>query len=149
MINWSYLAGFFDGEGSITHNGKGFRITIPQTNLEVIKKIQQFTKYGNVLSISKRKSHWKDSWIYYIARQKDILFFLKRIFPHLVVKKSYTKQVIKTLNIVVARQERHASAIKNRKINARGLRKRGLSYRAIGKRLNIDWGYARRIILNK
>ena len=58
-MNWSYIAGFFDGEGSVAHNGKGFRITIAQTDLEILNLIKDFTGVGHVIEVTKRKKHWK------------------------------------------------------------------------------------------
>lgn len=85
-MNWQYIAGFFDGEGTITHNGKGFRITIPQTNELVLQKIRLFAGYGNIIYNPKRKSYWSDGWTYYIAKQSEVYKFLMKIKPFLVVK---------------------------------------------------------------
>ncbi len=48
-MTWNYVVGFFDGEGSITKNGSGFRITIVQTNKEVLEEIKKFIQLGGVL----------------------------------------------------------------------------------------------------
>jgi DNA-binding transcriptional regulator WhiA len=147
MITWNYIAGFFDGEGSITDNGKGYRITIPQTNFIVLQQILHFTKVGQIIKVTKRKSHWKDSWVYYIASQSDIQSFLKYISPHLVIKRAESQRVLQKLNYIVTKQKAHSRLIAQRIKSAKSLRKMGMSYREIGKELNIDWGFARRIIL--
>jgi len=146
-MDWSYIAGFFDGEGSITKIGNGFRITIPQANLSVLKKIKKFVRKGYIIKVTKRKKHWKDSWVYYMAKQKDINNFLKKIFPFLVVKRNLASKVLDKLVKILENME-----AKNKKrvlvINkSKKLRKKGLTYRQIGKQLGIDFGYARRIIL--
>ena len=86
-INWSYVAGFIDGEGSIVQYGAtDYRIAVPQTNEEVLRRIQEFSGVGNICQVKRRKTHWKESWIYCVARQENVLFFLKSIYPYLIVK---------------------------------------------------------------
>ena len=149
-VNWSYIAGFIDGEGSITKHGEtDYRITVSQTNEEVLKMIQVFTKSGNICQVTKRKEHWKESWVYVVARQKDVLVFLKKIYPYSIVKKNLIRNLIPVITKVVLKQrERKANLQKNIK-RSKLLRKKGLSYRAIGKKLGIDHGYVRRLILFK
>jgi intein-encoded DNA endonuclease-like protein len=145
-MTWEYIAGFFDGEGSIVYNGSGFRITIAQTNLAVLDNIKRFAKVGQVIKVTKRQSHWKDSWVYYISKQEDILFFVRHIQNFSIVKKQ-------KINIVLPRLINAVSNNKDRILkrqlltkSAKALRKKGLSYREIGKRLDIDFGHARRLI---
>lgn len=149
MTSWAYIGGFFDGEGSLTKHVNGFRVTIPQTNLHVLQTILLFSRVGQIAKVTKRKSHWKDSWIYYIANQHDVRTFLRRITPHLVLKHNIVKQSLKKLDTIVAHQRKNRMLARYRKRQAKRLRQEGLSYREIGKKLNIDWGYARRIILGR
>lgn len=145
-MTWEYIAGFFDGEGSIVYNGSGFRITIAQTNFTVLDSIRRFSKMGQVIKVAKRQSHWKDSWVYYISKQEDILFFIRHIQNFSIVKKQ-------KINIILPRLISAVSNNKDRVLkrqlltkSAKALRKEGLSYREIGKRLDIDFGHARRLI---
>lgn len=148
MMTWEYIAGFFDGEGSITSHGKNYRITIPQTNLEVLKAIKNFCGYGTVFEIKKRKSHWKDAWVFYIARQDDVQSFLERLRPLLVVKKASTERALEVLK-VDNRTRKLKTAIQNRKKQqAIALRKHGMTYRKIGEFVNLDWSYIRRVAIS-
>ncbi len=147
-MNWSYIAGFFDGEGSLTHNGIGFRITIPQTNEEVLNEIRDFTKIGNVIKLHKRKSHWKDAWLYYISSKKDVCIFLKKIVPYLEIKKISAQNAIPNLEKQLVEMKNKKMLYEKRKRRAKRLRLKGLDYRTIGKALGIDWGYARRLALD-
>ncbi|MDP3004156.1 MAG: LAGLIDADG family homing endonuclease [Candidatus Azambacteria bacterium] len=147
-MNWRYIAGFFDGEGTIAHNGKGFRITIPQTNELVLQKIKLFVGSGNIIYIPKRKSHWSDSWVYYLARQSEVYKFLLRINPFLIVKNNAVKRVIPKLKIILDQQKSKRKTYFYRKQKGKKLRQKGLAYREIGRQLGIDWGYARRLILD-
>jgi len=146
-MTWEYIAGFFDGEGFIGHNGKGYRVTITQTNQEVLDNIARFSGIGYVVKITKRKAHWKDSWIYYIACQKDVYFFIKHIVRFLTVKKNITEKVIRVLNIYLGNKRRHELHIEKMKDVAKEMRKKGHTYREIGKRVGLDWSYVRRILI--
>lgn len=147
-MNWGYVAGFFDGEGSLTHNGSGFRVTIPQTHLIVLKAIKNFSGVGNVFALTKRKAHWKDAWAYNISRQEDIQFFLTKIQPFLIVKFQKVSRVLPRITIIVAEQKRRSRHAHKLKYAVRKLRKAGLVWREIGRRLGIDFGYARRLYLS-
>ena len=147
-MNWPYIAGFFDGEGSLTHNGRGFRISIPQTNEEVLLSIKKFIGYGNIIYIAKRKSHWSDGWSYYIARQTEVYDFVKKIKPFVIVKKSLVIKIIPELENVVNNQKLKKKRYIYRKKETKNLRSKGLTYREIGKKLKMDWGYARRLNLD-
>ena len=147
-MNWAYIAGFFDGEGCITFNGKGFRIAVAQTNFEVLERIKKFVGLGFIIKPTKRKAHWKDSWVYYIARQKDIYIFLRKILKHLVVKRQLAEITIPKLKTIIDNQQRRIDRRQKLVRISRKLRKEGLTFRAIGKKLKIDFGYARQLILN-
>ena len=147
-MTWKYIAGFFDGEGSITHNKKGYRITISQTNKEVLNNIKNYTGVGNIFKNSKRRSHWKDSWVYYIAKQSDVFLFLKNILPYLIIKKNEANKTLPDLESSVNRINKKIRERRIRIKKVKKLREQGLSYRQIGERLNIDYGYARRLILD-
>ncbi|GEM_PF-1031121 len=149
-INWSYIAGFLDGEGSVVKNGEtDYRISIPQTNEEVLKEILKFTKVGNICQVRKRKIHWKESWIYFVARQEDVLFFLKNVYPLLIVKRNIVRKFIPTIAGIVTTARKRKLNLQKKIKACKLLRENRLSYRAIGKKLKIDHGYVRRMILYK
>lgn len=147
-MNWSYAAGFVDGEGSFVKIGKSdYRILIPQTNEEVLKQIQAFAGVGRIFRVTRRKSHWKDSWVYFVARQEDVLHFLRSVSPFLVVKKELAGETVRAVRRIVLMNREKKLHLQRTKRACKLLRERGLSYRAIGKRLDIDHGYVRRLIL--
>lgn len=147
-MNWPYIAGFFDGEGTIAHNGKGFRITIPQTNELVLQRIKSFAGYGNIIYVPKRKIHWSDGWTYYIAKQSEVYKFLLKIKPFLVVKSNAVNKTLPKLEKILNQQKLKRKTYIYRKQKGKKLRQKGLTYREIGKQLGIDWGYMRRLILD-
>jgi len=83
-MNWNYIAGFFDGEGTLGKYSKsGYKIGITQSSKKVLEEIQIFTGLGHIHFIKKRKSHWQNAWLYYIAKQEDVYFFLNKILSQL------------------------------------------------------------------
>lgn len=147
-MNWAYIAGFFDGEGSITRNGRGFRVTIPQTNLIVLEKIERWTGYGHIRKTLTRRPHWKKSWTYAISKQTDVLSFLQRVKPWVIVKRPIVTNVVPQLVKLVQTQRVEANQSIQRRHLIKKLRRRNLTYRAIGKMVGLDWGYVRRVVLS-
>lgn len=148
-MGWQYIAGFFDGEGTISHNGKGFRLSIPQTSKTVLIDIRSFTSFGTICKVIKRKSHWKDSWIYYVAKQEELYRFLRHILPFTIVKRSKILTVLPKLQFIIKLQYERKNRHKLRLIKALRFRKQGLSYWRIGREMNLDRSYVRRLILSK
>lgn len=145
-MNWDYIGGFFDGEGTLVGRRKGFRIGITQTNKKVLEEIKSFSQIGRICSITKRKLHWKDSWVYFVAKQSDVYLFLKKVEPKVVVKKKLVGKAIRALRIYLEIEKRKKLIFETKVKEAKDLRSQGLTYREIGKRLSIDFGYARRLI---
>lgn len=148
-MNWNYIAGFFDGEGTVNRcENDRYKIGITQTNKAVLEEIQQFSGLGYIHRIKKRKSHWKDAWLYYISKQEDVYKFLSRISNKSIVKRKTIIKILPELKGKIERMKKQKIKIVERKRVAKHLREIGFSYRKIGKKLRIDWGYARRLILN-
>ncbi len=146
-MKWEYIAGFFDGEGSIIRKRSGYALMIPQTNITVLNAIKSFTGVGNVYPVKKRKSHWKDAWVYCVTDYSGVILVLKGMVNNLVVKKDLAIFALAKLDqLVIMIQDRKKLHL-FRKNKARKLRKAGLTFRSIVKILNIDYGYARRLIL--
>lgn len=83
MLSKEYIAGFVDGEGCISTNGRGsggyLTVTIANSHLGVLETIQQ--EYGG--SISQRKSG-----SYTLTMSTQFAYrFLVAISPYLIVKK--------------------------------------------------------------
>ena len=98
-ISRQYVAGFLDGEGTVTwkktrndHMSRGFRYTphimLSNTNLKLLKRIQQ--QYGGTItkvSRKKRKSNHKIGYKLEFTSRKA-LNFAKTIFPFTIDKHS-------------------------------------------------------------
>lgn len=104
MMNWAYIAGFFDGEGCLHAVGEGgagsqkYRITIAQADdigLQVLIRIKDFLLNHNIdcfvaehqRAIHKRNPKWKRCWNLWIKQQRSIRLFIEGVYPYLHVKK--------------------------------------------------------------
>ena len=96
MIDWGYVAGFFDGEGNL-HRDK-FKSTVhlrmDNTSKEVLEKIQIFTGYGQISNRGRQKPHHKDRFRLTVADHSKVLNMLEKMLPYLVVKKPKADQMI-------------------------------------------------------
>lgn len=148
-MSWQYIAGFVDGEGSIVKakNTTVYRVLIPQTHEGVLKAIQEFARVGIIYQCKTRKAHWKDNWVYAVARHKDVLYFLKKIRAYLIVKKKLAESRIPDLKQLVAHDRQKSLDLQKKLKVCKFLRSKGLTFRAIGKKMNVDFGYARRLLL--
>lgn len=98
-MNWSYIAGFFDGEGYVYANGK-IVLTMTQVNREVLEQIMAFTGVGHITTDNQRGNkrwteNWKASYTYRISKQADIADFLRKVYSDLVVKRSAADRALK------------------------------------------------------
>lgn len=97
-MNWSYIAGFFDGEGYVYANGK-IVLVITQVNREVLECIQDFSGMGHITTSDHRgnkkwNKNWQTSFAFRISKQKDVADFLKAVRPYLIVKRDIADKAI-------------------------------------------------------
>jgi hypothetical protein len=97
-IDWSYWAGFFDGEGciSVGHNGGShwaLRITLSCCNKEVIDKFHNLFR-GSVYDQQYYKNQHRNC---YRARLSGLnaISFLKGIYSYSIVKKDEVAEALK------------------------------------------------------
>lgn len=130
-MNIDYIAGFFDGEGTITFTKNRARITISQTNKEVLEEIQNFFGFGNILEIKKRKQNWKDAWMYYTCNTTETVKIAEQLINHIKLKEKLEK-----LKIVISEYYLNQSLKNARKLKIEEsikMAKEGISYRDIEK----------------
>lgn len=124
-----YIAGFFDGEGTITITKNKIRLSIPQTNYEVLDEIKNFLGFGSIRTEKLRKAHWKQSWTFYNTNSEDGFKLLNLIEPHLIVKKSKAIEAI----TIYKKYSDTMDSKKLAKVNALKLISDGKSYREVEK----------------
>ena len=105
----AYIAGFIDGEGSISiiHHAtksKGIRwdtrINITNTNKEVLEFISNIlpVKHRLFYEDERRNPSWKKRWYLVINRQKDIKLLLELIYSYLILKKKQAEIMLKFID---------------------------------------------------
>lgn len=148
-MTYEYIAGFFDGEGTITDikvlGNRRIRVAIPQTNFEVLDEIKNFCGYGNICNPSKRESHHKDLWIYQVSKIEDMRSFLESIEPYLIVKRKQANEAISFLSKRLLKIKNKAVEDESLSVEIKKLRSSGNSYRSIARSLGICREKARRI----
>ena len=85
--------------------------------------------------------------MYYVSTQKEVYYFLQNVRPWVIVKRSHVRDVLielkKYLKFVAVKRRLREKRL-GRSIQ---LRRRGLTYREIGRRVEADHSYIRRLIL--
>lgn len=100
-----WMAGFFDGEGSISINVRKSRPRRPEFIQVVItitnccrEAVESFSaKFGGSITVSKRRKGWSTAYRWRRVG-KSALEVLLEIEPHLVVKKEQARLAIKFLS---------------------------------------------------
>jgi hypothetical protein len=89
-MDWSYLAGFFDGEGNLhvikVKKWYFFQIRMYSTDLFILEEIKEFLGYGRIYSRKRVKNH-NIMHELYITKKELIMKFLENILPFLKIKK--------------------------------------------------------------
>jgi len=94
-VEWAYLAGFYDGEGTVTATRQSrknrwyyqLRFVINNTNYLLLEKLQKRFG-GSVHSISKIKNrpNWKRSYAWYATSKETCLPIFYGMLPYLRYK---------------------------------------------------------------
>lgn len=92
----NYLAGYFDGDGTVfitTNHGRYVLLAVfISTDVSLLKEIQKL--YGGYFRIRKAIGHQKAVYNLVIERRKAVPF-LKDIYPYTIIKKLRIKAAIK------------------------------------------------------
>lgn len=95
-MNWDYIAGFIDGEGSIIIKPPRVRIYISNTDKKVLEGIKDFLKCGYVYEVKrKNKPKWKRQYGFTIGDHKGCLIILEKLKGKLIIKKELCDDAIK------------------------------------------------------
>lgn len=99
-MDWSYIAGFFDGEGCVhLHKRKcrGWRrcLTIGQKDPEPLEVIQEFLyKQGINLRFYKYSNNGNAFYTLYVSKIRDIEKVIRNILPYLVIKREACEKML-------------------------------------------------------
>ena len=100
----AYIAGLFDGEGSVDFkkrkekrgNVQNILMRIEMTDESVLRWVHETLGVGTVRKRNRspsRKAHWKDAWVYSI-RFRDALYVCKLLWPYAQTKLHKIEQII-------------------------------------------------------
>jgi hypothetical protein len=100
----AYIAGLFDGEGSVDFakrkekrgNVQAILMRIEMTDQTVLNWVHETLGVGTVRKRNRspsRKAHWKDAWVYSV-RFRDALHVCKILWPYTIVKLHKIEQII-------------------------------------------------------
>lgn len=137
-MNWSYIAGLFDGEGSAYSNKRRSYFAIVNCNKEVLEKIQGFVGRGSIYVSKRNLDKWKISYKYVLSSNENVSFILKKIIPYLIIKKQRCEKIIE---IIQQKKLKNEEAIKKRFLvtkQVKKLKRTKLSNRKIGRILGIN-----------
>jgi len=137
-MNWNYIAGFFDGEGSLTvyqkkkdKFGRAVTLAMSQKPREVLEQIKLFlSKEGCKAYITKPSK--RNINILYMGSATSVLIFCNKVKDRTIVKKDKIIKAIKELST----WKTH-TVIKPRDVRLiHILRQKGFTMKAIAKRIN-------------
>ena len=114
-MNWSYLAGFFDGEGCVQKNknqtGRYYPyLDITNTNTKVLEEIRAFLELNKIrCKVNKQwrnnnPSHWTTSHHLTIYDKESVLTCIFGMHPYLIVKLLEVEWAWEILESVVSRK---------------------------------------------
>ena len=122
-MDWSYIAGFFDGEGNLHIN-----FVKNKSYLQLMCRIYSSDRL--ILEIIKafidgKGNIYRDKNGVYeltISKKTDVLFFLNNIFSHLILKKDAVNYVLKNYNFERGRNDdfdiqKFRSFVKRKNVN--------------------------------
>lgn len=94
-MNWDYLAGFLDGEGSIIIRSPRVRLYISNTDKNILDEIQKFLNCGAVYHVKRNdKPKWKKQYGWTVGNHKDCLRILRELNFRLILKKDLCEKAI-------------------------------------------------------
>ena len=141
-MNWNYIAGFFDGEGSVTlykenknRWGRAVKINIEQKDTKSLKAIKKFLleKGLNKVGLYSRKT--RTTSCIQIQNKFDIALFLENIIPRVIVKK---KKCEKCLKFITSKWYAVGSYPQETKQKAIDLYNKGFNYFQISKKIGAN-----------
>lgn len=94
----AYIAGLFDGEGTVRLKGNGVEFSICNTDLIALKEVSSILEMGgikNYLYISRKKPPRQPIGALRLNTHQDIHAILHAMFPYLKIKRARSAEVIK------------------------------------------------------
>jgi len=115
-MDWSYIAGFFDGEGSVIKNynqtGRPYPyLSWSNTNKEVLDRVCEFLIDNNIRAKVNHWANgdvnnhgWKDKYWLTVYDKESVLTCIYAMHPHLIIKVLDVEWAWEVLEGVVSRK---------------------------------------------
>lgn len=130
----AWLAGFFDGEGSIYVPQYGVEISVSNTERKIIVAIQKHTGVGRLIETRFDRENWKTKYTWRVRRYEEVEPVLKLMLPFLTIKKDKAK--IALARIGAKNEETRKRLRRNARIVR--LRDKGLRHFEIAAKMKIE-----------
>lgn len=100
MLSWPYVAGFFDGEGSIRIRQMGCEASVSQSRLRGLRLLTEMRCFLALHGIaSKVTPHTSDNpfqmYKLTISKRRNVIAFVRNMLPHLHIKKSECEDFVR------------------------------------------------------
>jgi hypothetical protein len=98
-ISWDFVAGFFDGEGSVVNdNNERYTLNMGNTNREILEVIKDFIGCGNIhityQKNNERGAHRKTMYNLRITHHLDCLRVAKELVGRCIIKREKLQEAI-------------------------------------------------------
>jgi len=112
-----YLAGFFDGEGTVTVSSRSLQCLIGNTDENIINIIQE--KYGGKLYLPKKNKCFHRQFYNLSFRKEESVKLIQDIYPYTIIKKQRIELALKYI-ISDNKPEKEFIYFKMKQLNKRG-----------------------------
>ena len=100
-MDWGYVAGFFDGEGSVRLKAAPSRpnyaltgLSWANNNLESLEAIQAFIEAGHIQIRKKRGMMTKEAYQLNISKVEELIRVGEMMLPHLIIKRERMQKML-------------------------------------------------------
>jgi len=114
-LDWSYIAGLFDGEGTVTHSPKGNHGNRPEVGIRIyntdrkpLDHIKDFCAFGHVYAMRHRGPwRYKICYSFDTSNHEDVLSFAEKILPHAIIKRRQLEELVVAIKTYKWKQSPH------------------------------------------
>jgi hypothetical protein len=105
IVNWAYVGGFFDGEGTMNINGNSCRAEMYQQDLPTLENIQKFLASEGITSnIVDQRTTTKVWFLRIHSRQENAKRFMERVLPYCQRKRTVVQDGLRYIKLFPLRK---------------------------------------------